>query len=370
MTYGRVIAAGVLFLNFLPVIALADQTPSTQKFGFHLTALYLQPSSNNLKYAVLVSGNQPYQQSWHNQSVNPDFSPAFDLGFNYIFPHSTYDVSLDWTHLNSNDSSSTQASTSTAVATVEFVAPPYDVGPGVFGIKRGESSVNFNFNNVTLNLNKTYMYDSNLQIKLSAGIDVLRIKQNINTTFSDYAGSPPISGQAYALPADPNFYFETENASKYLGIGPDVGASFAWDIMNGFGFAGDFLGTLTAGSMQAQDNFISNSTRLIALGISPSTQEITAPTTTQVVPGFDARLSAFYKHAWRNSFDVKFELGYRFAYYVNAISEISPDTLVQAGIDEVIPEFATGTMAINSTTSSSNPFSMQGPYISLVVDVL
>lgn len=47
------------------------------------------------------------------------------------------------------------------------------------------------------------MYNPNLQIKLSAGLDVLRIKQTINTTFSDYAGSPLIPGQAYALPADP-----------------------------------------------------------------------------------------------------------------------------------------------------------------------
>jgi hypothetical protein len=54
-------------------------------------------------------------------------------------------------------------------------------------------------------------------------------------------------------------------------------------------------------------------------------------------------------------FDCTIEAGYRFAYYMNAISEISPETLVQAGDNPGIPEFSTGTMAINSTTSTSSP---------------
>jgi hypothetical protein len=52
---------------------------------------------------------------------------------------------------------------------------------------------------------------------------------------------------------------------------------------------------------------------------------------------------------------------------MDAISAISPDTLVQAGDDPAIPEFATGTMAINSTTSTNSPFSLNGPYLSLTI---
>ena len=339
------------------------------KTNFHIEGLYLQPNSNNLKYAVFVSGNQPYQQSWHNKSINPGYSPAFELGFDYAIHESSYNVSIDWLHANTSDSGSAQASQNTDVATVQFVAPPYDVGPAVFGIKRADSNVKSNLNNVNLDVGKVFEYGAELKGRVFTGISILNISQKLTTTFSDYAGSPEIPGQAYALPADPDFYFTSKNTSDYNGVGPNVGVYLQYENSYGFGVAAQFTGALTVGSISAKDKFTSASHRLIALGMNPSQQEITTPNTIQFVPSFDGKIGVLYDHAW-STISTTIEAGYRFTYYINAISTISPDTLVQAGDDPAIPEFSTGTMAINSTTSTNGPFSLSGPYLNLMVNFL
>lgn len=361
-----------LTLALFSTSVFADITMQTNynHTGVHIAPLFLQPSSNNLKYAVFVSGHQPTHQSWHNQEINTHYTPAFELGINYAIPQSTYQASIDWLYFNSNNSDSKQASQNTDIATVEFVAPPYDVGPAVFGIKRGQGQANFNFNNIRFNIGKFIETNSNLQVRVFGGIDILRINQAVTALFNDYAGSPLVPGQSYPKPADPYFYFQTKNTSDYLGAGPDLGVDIQYTTNSGLGISGQFLGTLTAGSISANDQFKSASARLLLLGITTSYQAITAPNSTIVVPGFDSRLGLTYDHTWWNKVGVKVEAGYLFAYYNNAISQISPDTLVQAGIDSTIPEFATGTMAINSTTVSSSPFSLQGPYLNVTINLV
>lgn len=339
-------------------------TNTNNRSSIYVGLLYLQPSSSNLKYAVFVSGDQPLSQSWHNQTLKPSYSPALELGYQYGIPQSLYNASIDWIHLHTNDSSSKQASQNTDVSTVEFVAPAYDVGPAVFGIKRGASRVKFNFDSIELNFGKNFEFSPSVVARLFGGINVLRINQMLTTTFSDFAGTPPTS-LSYGLTPDPFFNFQTKNVSKYLGAGPDLGFNVQYKSDYGVGVVGQFLGTLTAGTNSVTDNFSSRSTRLLVGGMLSSQQSITAPDMTQVVPGFDAKLGLLYNHAWQNFLDVTIEAGYRMAYYMNAISDINPATLVQSGHSTITPEFATGTMAINSTDARNRPFSLNGPYIDI-----
>ena len=346
-----------------------DAFPSNiNKSSFNIELLYIQPASNNLKYATFVSGTQPYFQSWHYQEVKPSFHPAVELGLIYAIRDSLYNVGAKWTYLDSNDSSSKQAATGTDLTTVEFVAPPYEMSPPVFGIKHVNSTANFKFNNLLLDIGKIVEYGSRLQARYYGGLDIFNLNQTITTTFSDYAGSPA-TPYSYALPPDPSYSFQTQNVSKYLGAGPAVGMSFQYKMDSGFGFMGDVLGLLTAGVSSTQDNFTSTSARLTSVGIGTSHQQITSPDDTQVVFGADAKLGVFYKYQGTKMPSFTIEAGYRIATYINAISTISPNTLVQPGTVVVTPEFATGTMAIVSTNSKTGPFSFNGAFLNLKVDV-
>lgn len=342
--------------------------PGQFKTSFHISALYLQPESDNLKYAVLVSGTQPFHQSWHNQAVDPDFSPAFDVGFDYGFCYSPYGVSVDWVHSDTSDSNSVQASPVFSLSDFQFVGPPYDVGPAVFGIKHAMSTMKSYFDNLTLNAWRLFDYGPHVRGRLFGGVSVLRIDQSIKTTFNDFRGYVDVPGQAYPVLPDPSYYFTTKNTSDYIGAGPDAGVNIQLVADNGLGLVGQIAGALTVGNVSTKDSFTSASRRLAALGITTSQQAITAPNATQFVPGFDGKLGGLFTRQWHDV-TVALEAGYRFIYYLNAISIISPDTLVQAGEDAAIPEFSTGTMAINSTTSSTGPFSLSGPYLEFTVSL-
>ncbi len=343
---------------------MVKKEQTNNKSGFYAGLLFIQPSSDNLKYATFVSGTQPYYQSWHYQAINPDYSPAFELGFNYAIPQTLYGAAVNWIHLNSSDSSFKQASRNTDLTTVEFVAPPYEMSPPVFGIKRADSTVDFDFDGVLLNAEKLVVYSPHLQARFFGGLNILRLDQKVTTTFSDYAGTPP-TPYSYPLPPDPSFSFKTENVSEYLGAGPDLGLNIQYQLDSGFGVIGQFLGSLTVGVIKAQDNFTSTSARLTALGIGTSHQKITAPNATQVVPGVDGKLGLFYNYIGKDLPHINIEAGYRVAAYLNAISTVSPNTLVQPGTVIVTPEFSTGTMAIVSTDARSRPFYFNGPYINL-----
>lgn len=330
--------------------------------------LYVKPNSDNLKYATFVSGTQPYLQSWHYQEINPSYHPAFELGFNYALNNPVYSVAAYWTHLNSNDTDSKQAATSVAISTIEFVGPPYEMSPPVFGIKSVNSKVNFDFNSVVFNAVRWIDFSPNVQAQFFGGISLLKLNQTITTTFGDYAGSLP-TPYSYPLPPDPSFSFQTENVSRYLGAGPDIGMSLSYTTDSGFGLMGQFLGLLTAGTMKAKDDFTSTSARLTSVGIGTSHQQITTPNATQVVLGTDSKLGIFYNYHGINIPNLTIEFGYRIAAYVNAISTIMPNTLVQPGTVVTTPEFSTGTMAIVSTNAKSHPFYFNGPFLNIKVAI-
>ena len=296
--------------------------------------------------------------------LQPTNTTSLELGLNFAVPQTPYSASVDWMYLNSSDSSFKQASQNTNEATLEFVAPLFEMSPPVFGIKRADSNVKFNFNNVDINVNRVFSVGPHVQGKIFGGLNVLSIKQKITTVFSDLAGALP-TPYSYALPADPSYSFEIESKSKYVGAGPDLGLNIEYNVVYGVGLVGQVIGTITTGTTSIQEQFSATSAQLTSIGIGNSHQEITTPNKTQVVPGFDGKLGVFYHYSGKKIAMLSVEGGYRILSYINAISTISPNTLVQPGTTNATPEFSTGTMAIVSTVLQDRPFNMNGPYIDL-----
>lgn len=343
-----------------------EDSESTNKSSAHIGVLFLKPGSNNLDYAYFVSGIQPTYQSWHSQSIDPDHAPAFEVGFNYAIPKTSYSADVNWMHLSTSDSAFKQANQNTDLTTLEFVAPPFEMSPPVFGVKRGESTVKFNFDNVDINVGKIFDANPQLHAKVFGGVNILRINQKITTVFSDFPGSLP-TPYSYPLPADPSFSFQLQANSKYVGAGPDLGLNVQYDVIYGIGLIGQLSGTVTAGTMNTQEQFSATSARLTSDGIGHSHQEITTPNKTQIVPGVDGKLGVFYHCSGRRLANFTIEGGYRLLSYANAITTINPNTLVQPGTVIVTPEFSTGTMAIVSVDKRDRPFNMNGPYIDLKI---
>ena len=84
--------------------------------------LFLQPGSGNLEYGTLVTPLPIATPNWSNQSLSPNFDPAFRVGARYM-PNESNDIELNWTHLNTTTNASFSA------APTQMVGPPYLIGP-------------------------------------------------------------------------------------------------------------------------------------------------------------------------------------------------------------------------------------------------
>lgn len=342
-----------------------ETQPAQGHWEFGLTGLAFLPSGGNLDYAVSVAGRQPVEQSWTYHSVDPSLSPGWDLVLGYRFAQSENSIVADWLHLQSADGDLYQVSDPTAIgANVQFVAPPYDVGPAVFAIKAARSTARFGLDDVGLNGRHRFTITPKFHVDLLYGAKFLRIVQTVKTTFSDNQGYPAIPGLTLPVPADPNWYFTTTNTSNFLGAGPDIGVDLNYQLGDGFGVRAKTTATAAIGRVTRQDDFNSRATDPISRELKYNNQFLSAPNSTRVVPGLDAQVGVNYTHTMNNDDSVTVELGYRGAAYVNSISSVQPSSLVQRGTTAV-PEFVTGVMAINSTSITDSTFSFNGPYLTL-----
>jgi hypothetical protein len=85
--------------------------------------------------------------------------------------------------------------------------------------------------------------------------------------------------------------------------------------------------------------------------------------------GADSKLGFFYNYQGAKLPDISIEAGYRIASFLNAISTVNPNTLVQPGTVITTPEFSTGTMAIVSTNAETHPFNFNGPFINIKIAI-
>lgn len=359
--FSKKIVLSIMLLS--TTLAYANEQNKNQ-VEVDLSWLYLKPGSNNHTYAYYVAGTQPYYQDWHAQAVNPNYTSAFELDLRYAVTENQLNMALNWLHLHSDDSASKQGNQTINVANIEFVGPPFEMSPPVFGIRHADANLQYHYDEMTLNLEKILDTPRWMKAKAIFGINTLYLKQNLTSKFSDLIGAEP-TPFTYPLLPDPSFSFQIEAISKFIGVGPSLGLNGQIDITDGLSIIAAASGSLNVGTISVQENFTSTSARLTSLGIGVSKQQITVPNKTQIVPGFDGKLGLLYQFKIFNTVNTSIEGGYRLITYMNAISTINPQTLVQPGDNPDVPEFSTGTMAIVSMAQQDRPFNMNGPYLTV-----
>jgi hypothetical protein len=374
--YLKKIILSIALLGTTMVYAIDAETNSTlidmntHPIAIDLGWLYLKPMSNNHTYAYYVAGTQPDYQNWHAQSVNPHYASALELGLRYTLKENQLNLAIDWLHLNSNDKAYKEGNQTINLANIEFTGPPFEMSPPVFGIRRADAKLNYHYEDIALNLEKILDTPKWMKAKIIPGINVLYLKQNLTSKFSDLVGSEP-TPYTYPLLPDPSFSFQIQAISEFIGLGPSLGVNGQIEIMPCLSLIGTASGSLNVGTISVQENFTSTSARLTREGIGVSKQQITVPNKTQIVPGFDGRLGLLYQlQKIYQMMNINIEAGYRLISYINAVSTINPQTLVQPGDNPDVPEFSTGTMAIVSMTQQDRPFNMNGPYVEIGLDFL
>ena len=96
-----------------------------------------------VSYGTLVSPLPLPSPNWANQSINPNFSPAFRVEMAYAFSDCN-NVQVNWTHLQASDSSSFNAKPN------QMVGPYYEIGPDSNAFKIANGTARFGYDAVNM----------------------------------------------------------------------------------------------------------------------------------------------------------------------------------------------------------------------------
>lgn len=346
----------------------ADRSTNIEAYA---ELFFLQPSGAPGIYGVVISGIQPYNPSWENKVVTMHYSPGFQVALSHHLQNDTEKLDLKWMHLNSSSTSKTEVPTfldeyPNGFQNYYTVAPPYDMGPGVFAIKSAIGSNSFVFDRVRLDIDgvvqtKTSILHGSLDLNMAAGIDFIRINQTLKSTFYNNVGFPATSLSVESLP-DPGFRFVDQAYSKYWGIGPELGLNFLYNGYKNIKILSESSFSLTCGQLSSRDNFYGQSS------LNPYTgfQSLRIPNSVALVPGVDTMIGLGIEFDKSQKYRVLIQPGYRFSYYFNAIEMIRPSNLVYPGTNNG-SQLTTGNMNIRGEINQQNNFSLNGPFVSMTI---
>src|SRR5262249_47950529 len=155
--------------------------------------LLLQPSSDDLGYAVLTNVKNPASVRpiaspfWTIQTLRPDYDPAFEIGACYTFANCCNDVQVSWQRLRSTTSTSMAADPNT-----QWISPFSQTGPssaesfndlagnqGVNKLKSATGQVKFAFDEVTLDIGQHVMIGPAVHIRGFGGLSFARLQERL-----------------------------------------------------------------------------------------------------------------------------------------------------------------------------------------------
>jgi len=320
-------------------------TTNTPRFELTFGALFLQPTGTDLDYAVWGFPLPAASPNWNVATVKPGYSTGFDLSGRYFFDSKETDADLSWKHLDTSNQNSVHAGKN------QFTTPLFQSGPSI-GQNANPvttdafATAKFNYDVVNLDAGMSVHYFRPGQLRFYAGLSGARLKESLSATFQDAAVT---------------YMLNSTNSSTFTGMGPIFGLDGLYQLPYHLGITGTVAASALIGSVKTNTNYTASSPQLAAQGITTNHQSINPRETTQVVPGFDAKLGINYVYTFSKGSVIKLEVGYQSATYFNAIVNYNPAT--------IFGEFNLGTVAVESLGKSVSNFSVNGPYVNMTIGI-
>jgi len=280
-----------------PVKALAAVAPRRlHRFEVSGSLLYLQPGAGNLEYGTLTNPLPAVSPHWNNQSLKPNFSPAFAVGARYLIDGSN-DIAVSWTHLNASTNGSFFATPT------QMVGPPYLIGPESLDYKNAHGGVRSTYDSVSLDGGHTFCAECSFAFRVFAGVEFARIRRTLTGRFQSTIGD---AYHAYA------------NESSFTGAGPRFGMKSQY-ALGDFQFISEVAAAALIGNTESRIDMTTMNGNLAE----PTNQYLASPKAVQVIPSLNGKLAAAYTFPSSNFGLFQIEAGYRAAVYFNAVSQYS-----------------------------------------------
>ena len=272
----------------------------TPAIEFHGGVMFLQPSSDNLGWAVLTTEENysspvpiasPY---WNIQTIRPEMQPGFEFGAGYAFDSAGKDFQANWQHLRTCTTQSAATNN-----TGQWISPFTQTGPptaasydeiyfdtGVDLLQSAQAHVKFAYDAVNVDFGQYVSFGPALSMRMFAGLSFARVQERLLTSFY---GVPPASNAVF--PDSVPLVISLNNTSTFSGVGPRFGLDSTLETRRGFRFTGQVAGALLIGRTDpAQYLFSATAPDLAAVGIAVNQEFIGSQSFTHVVPSGNAKL--------------------------------------------------------------------------------
>lgn len=326
----------------------------TPAFDFNGSFLFLRPGADNLGFATITTFLPLQNPQWAVQALNPQNSPGFSLGARYAFPCSGKDIRVNWEHLLTSDSAAVAVSN----PATQWISPFNQTGPstseranevGIFHFKAAQGQVNFSYDMVNIDVGQTVNIGSNTQLRLFTGLSVVRLREQLISTFYNDPNIDPVP-PVIAIPDASLRSISLNNTSTFTGLGPCLGLSTAHNLSHGFSFVGQLSAAILAGWMQpAQYSFAA------VFEDAVNSEAISSHRVSQVVYASDAKLGLGYSRLLRSGAVLNIESGFKAAIFINPFSTYETSTNVLA--------LDIGSLSTNSMRHTPSNFSLNGLYV-------
>ena len=294
-------------------------------FEIHAGFLLLQPSADNLGYAVVTNVENPYSPHpiaspfWTIQTLTPSYQPGLEVGACYAFGNSGKDFQVNWQHLRTTTSHSV-----TAQEGQQWVSPFSQTGPssaeslvdlkasqGVNKLRSARGQVEFAYDVVNLDFGQYVNVGPWMHVRMLAGLTYARLQERL---VSSFFGAQPDPNAAFPLSVP--LLISLDNTSTYSGAGPRFGLDTAYEIPRSFRLTGQLAGALLLGRKEpSQYLFTATAPDLALVGIAVNEERIGSKDFAQVVYSCDAKLGI----GWNGS-TFNFEACYIVATFIGPFS--------------------------------------------------
>ncbi|MGA2654900.1 MAG: Lpg1974 family pore-forming outer membrane protein [Gammaproteobacteria bacterium] len=213
-------------------IAYAEEFASVPELEGGITAsigtFYVQPSAENLNYAVDISPSGNQSGTLTTANFSPDYSFGTQAMIGYLFDETANGIELAYRNLNTSDGDSGVHDFST------------NNGPELLG--HSDVHVDYELNTFDLLINQYVNIGEHMQLRFNGGLSYVELEQNahINVTY-DSLPEPPN--------ADGLMTYGAQN-NAFTGWGPRMGIDTRYAFGEGLGIVGNgsvayYLGEFT-----------------------------------------------------------------------------------------------------------------------------
>jgi hypothetical protein len=382
--------------------------------AFGITLYSLQPSAQQLDYALFFPEfdsitQAPIRNHGEFKSIDTDYDFGYRLNIGYVFPCTSNDVVVAYTHFDNHNTDCFRNPTAafnllttlSSGSPVNFINEPF-AGPneisffdpefrfgstGVidnFAVKIPSAlacaEAKFEYQALDLELGQYMNVGCRTQIRWFAGLRYASLDNNIDAHYTgtgtalDVAVTNGTGTNIGSASCDVDADLHVFQESDFHGIGPRLGTHLTYYIANGFGIVGESSVSLLVGNI---DRHLDDTLSFLVdgTGVSGSILDETLtdthhqniieenhPNETRIVPNLEAKLGLNYSYQVCNCSrtTVTGEIGYMATHYWNSWAQ---STGTELGHNLV----GCRTLTEGNWRTANNAFS--GPYLSLQIQI-